>query len=298
MRSQKPSGKYQPHRARTINLLLALLCLSVLLFGFALFLNLRAQRQFRELSAQTHALPTDAAPAPATLPVVTKAPETALPPETTVPETTAGPAIETEAAVETEPQILPEYAALSAENPDFFGWIRIPDTRIDYPVMYSPEEPEKYLHAGFNGKYSFAGTPFLDGSCEPSSDNLLIYAHNMLDGSMFRSLIKYEQKDYWQKHPVIQFDTLYEKQEYEVLAAFYDRVYYQKETCFKFYQFIQAADEADFDNAIARFREKALYDTGVSVSYGEQLITLVTCAYHTDNGRFVVVAKKTRDADF
>ena len=80
--------------------------------------------------------------------------------------------------------------------------------------------------------------------------------------------------------------------EYEVLAAFYDRVYYTYENCFKFYQFIDAADEADFNNAISNFRSKALYDTGVTAAYGDKLITLVTCAYHVEDGRFVVVARK------
>lgn len=114
----------------------------------------------------------------------------------------------------------------------------------------------------------------------------------MLDGSMFRSLMKYQDKTYWQAHPTIQFDTLYEEGEYEVLAAFYDRVYYTYEDCFKFYQFIDAADKADFDNAISYFRDKALYDTGVTAAYGDKLISLVTCAYHVEDGRFVVVARK------
>ena len=113
----------------------------------------------------------------------------------------------------------------------------------------------------------------------------------MLDGSMFRSLMKYQEKTYWQAHPTIQFDTLYEEGEYEVLAAFYDRVYYTSENCFKFYQFIDALDETDFNEAIANFKSKALYDTGVTAQCGDEFITLVTCAYQTENGRFVVVAR-------
>lgn len=204
------------------------------------------------------------------------------------------PADPAELAVKT---ILPQYAQLYQENNDLYGWIKIEDTRIDYPVMYSPDDPEKYLHANFEENYSYAGLPFLDANCTPDSDNLLIYGHNMLDGSMFRSLMEYERRDYWEKHPVIHFDTLYEEQTFEVLAAFYDRVYYKTETVFKFYQFIDAADEAEFDAAIAKFKEKSLYDTGVEASYGDQLITLVTCAYHTENGRFVVVARRMEEPD-
>ena len=205
------------------------------------------------------------------------------------------PAAETTAPTEpepTEPVILAKYAPLYEQNHDLFGWLRIDGTAIDYPVMYTPTDPEKYLHTNFDLEYSYGGIPFIDANCSPDSDNLLIYGHNMLDGSMFRSLPKYESKSYWQAHPTIHVDTLYEEGEYEVLAAFYDRVYYTYEDCFKFYQFIDAADAADFDDAVANFREKALYDTGVTASYGDKLITLVTCAYHVEDGRFVVVARK------
>ena len=88
---------------------------------------------------------------------------------------------------------------------------------------------------------------------------------------------------------------MYEEKTYEIIAAFYDRVYYKYEDCFKFYQFIDAEDEAHFQEAIDYFKKTALYDTGVTAEYGDKLITLVTCAYHVDNGRFVVVAKDVTD---
>ena len=205
------------------------------------------------------------------------------------PETAAVPAA---AAGE----ILPRYRALYEKNPDLIGWLRIDGTDIDLPVVQTPGDNEYYLRRGFDRFYAVGGTLFLDERCSVSADaptaNWLIYGHNMLDGSMFRSLMKYQDETYWQAHPTIQFDTLYEEGEYEVLAAFYDRVYYTYEDCFKFYQFIDAADKADFDNAISYFRDKALYDTGVTAAYGDKLISLVTCAYHVEDGRFVVVARK------
>lgn len=222
---------------------------------------------------------------------VTTAVQTTVPTvEETLPETTAATTMPTE---ETQPpEVLPQYAELAAQNPEMVGWLRIDDTKLDYPVMHTPEDPEKYLHTNFEEEYSYPGVPFLDANCTMDSDNLLIYGHNMPNGTMFRSLLKYQEKNYWQAHPTIRFDTLYEEQEYEVLAAFYDRVYYKTEDVFKFYQFIDAEDEQDFDNAISQFQSKALYDTGVTATYGDRLITLVTCAYHTDNGRFVVVARR------
>ena len=124
------------------------------------------------------------------------------------------------------------------------------------------------------------------------SGNRIIYAHNMLDGSMFRTLLKYQQKDFWQRNPVISFNTLYEEQEYEVVAAFYDKVYKKSDTNFKFYQFYDTSDQSSFDEAMAYYREHALYDTGVTAQCGDLFLTLVTCAYQTENGRFVVVARK------
>lgn len=200
--------------------------------------------------------------------------------------------VKPETDIQEEKQILPQFAELYKENNELYGWIKIADTKINYPVMHSPDDPEKYLHSNFEQEYSYAGLPFLDARCSAESDNLLIYAHNLLNGTMFRSLLKYENKDYWKAHPIIEFDTLYEEQSYEVMAAFYDRVYYKAEDVFKFYQFIDAADEQEYNEAIQNLKNKQIYETGVTAAYGDQLLTLVTCAYHTSNGRFVVVARK------
>ena len=188
--------------------------------------------------------------------------------------------------------ILPKYADLVAQNPELFGWVRIDDTVLDYPVMRSVTDNEKYLYANFEGKYSFAGTPFVDNQCTSDSDNLVIYGHNIKDGSMFRSLFKYENESYWKKHPTIMYSDLCEDYEYEVMAVFYDRIYKKTEDVFKFYQFIDAENEEAFNYAVQQLKSKSLYDTGVDAQYGDQLITLVTCSYQVENGRFVVVARR------
>lgn len=216
--------------------------------------------------------------------------------ETTFPATE--PIIETTVPVETEPVILPELAEIYAYNPDLVGWITIEGTVLDYPVMHTPENGEKYLYKNINGNFDVNGLPFIEDGCsmDPESDNIIIYGHNMNSGKMFASLMKYAKKDYWEEHPTIRFSTLYEEREYKIIAAFYDRVYYKYEDCFKFYQFIDAKDEAHFEEAISYFKENAEYDTGVTAEYGDRLITLVTCAYHVKNGRFVVVAKEVPNA--
>ena len=200
--------------------------------------------------------------------------------------------VETQVAATQPREILPQLQDLAARNPDLAGWLTVGGTRIDYPVMYSPDEPERYLHANFEKQYSFAGLPFIDAAGQVDSGNRVIYAHNMLDGSMFRGLFRYEQKNYWEKHPTFTFSTLYEEKEYEIMSVFYDKVYRKTDTNFKFYQFFDTSDAEHFARAMEHFQEKQLYDTGVTAQPGDKLITLVTCAYQTDNGRFVVVARE------
>ena len=280
------NGKYLPRgRKRRKNspisrLLLVVALVSALIFAGTVFIALRNQIALKRMAAET---------ARETTPVSTSAPaEMTVPTQATVPPTTTAATVPP-----TEPrEVLPRLQEQYEKNPDLAGWLTVPGTRIDYPVMYSPDEPERYLHANFEVSYSFAGLPFLDAACDPERGNRIIYAHNMLDGSMFRTLLKYQQKDFWQRNPVISFSTLYEEQEYEVVAAFYDKVYKKTDTNFKFYQFYDTSDQSRFDEAMAYYREHALYDTGVTAQCGDELITLVTCAYQTENGRFVVVARK------
>ena len=216
--------------------------------------------------------------------------------ETTEPSETEDPLPTTEPVV-TDPQMLPHMAEIYAKNQDVVGWVKIDRTKLDYPVMHTPEDPEKYIHLNFEERYTYGGLPFLQGDCsmDPESDNLIIYGHNMNDGSMFATLMYYTEQAYWKIHPQVQFSTLYEDRTYEIVAAFYDRVYYNYEDVFKFYQFIDAEDEESFNEAMAYYKEHSLYDTGVTAEYGDRLLTLVTCAYHHQYGRFVVIARQSMD---
>ena len=282
------NGKYLPRDRKgrknspVSRILLVVALVSTLIFGVTVFIALRNQIALKRMAAEAAQETTQASTAALTEPTV--------PVQT---QSTVVPPITAATTPPTEPrEILHRFLELYQKNPDLAGWLTIPGTRIDYPVMYSPDEPERYLHANFEVSYSFAGLPFIDAACDPESGNRIIYAHNMLDGSMFRTLLKYQQKDFWQRNPVISFSTLYEEQEYEVVAAFYDKVYKKTDTNFKFYQFYDTSDQSRFDEAMAYYREHALYDTGVTAQCGDLFLTLVTCAYQTENGRFVVVARK------
>lgn len=185
------------------------------------------------------------------------------------------------------------YLALKEKNPDFFGWISIEGTILSYPVMHTPENEEFYLHRDFHGKKSQSGVPFLSAAYFEGYNNYLIYGHNMHNGSMFAELLSYADPQYYQKHPTIQLDTLTESKEFEVLAAFYFQIDTQDTTdSLHYYQYTDLSDPSAFKEYIDQVRNAALYETEISTVYGDELLTLSTCSYHADHGRFVVVARK------
>lgn len=190
--------------------------------------------------------------------------------------------------------ILPELVELYQQNGDLVGWISIADTNINYPVMQSVNEPNFYLKHGFAKEYSDYGCPYVQEDCDVQepSDNLVIYGHHMSNGSMFAHLEKFKSKDFWSEHRMITFNTLTDKQEYEIVAVFRTVVYTDSPEAFKFYRFIDAESTNEFDDFIDKCKELSFYDTGVTAEYGDKLITLSTCEYSRNNSRLVVVAKR------
>lgn len=185
------------------------------------------------------------------------------------------------------------YEILKERNPDFFGWLSIPGTVLDYPVMHTPEDEEYYLHRNFDGGDSQSGVPFLAADCFEGCGNYLIYGHNMKNGTMFATLLSYADREYWEQHPTICLSTSAGDEAYTVLAAFYSEAYPQDAAgVFRYYRYTDLREAGVFEEYVEQVRAAALYDTGVSAAYGDQLLTLSTCSYHTSNGRFVVVARK------
>lgn len=209
-------------------------------------------------------------------------------------------------AVEVCYSMLPDMEALYKENPHIIGWITIENTKIDYPVMQTPEDENFYLKRSFYGEENDNGCLIMDtdsvvgvgsaktgyeSGAEPSS-NLIIHGHNMRSGEMFGDLELYQKGTYAKEHSVISFNSLYEHREYEVIAVFYSQVYYASEDVFKYYKFFEADSQAEFDEWYENIKELSIYDTGVTAEYGDEFITLSTCAYHVEDGRFVVVGRR------
>lgn len=199
-----------------------------------------------------------------------------------------------ESTAETENAILPKYQDLYAQNSDLVGWLTIDAIGVDYPVMQTPGDNEYYLRRGFDKLYSLAGSLFLDENCRitsPSTANWLIYGHNMSDGSMFGQLDKYAEESFYREHPTFEFDTLYEEMQWQIVAVIRTQV---GSDDLPYYTFFDASSERDWQAKYQAVMDLALYDTGVTAQYGDQLLTLSTCGTtsSTTDKRLAVIAKR------
>ncbi len=193
--------------------------------------------------------------------------------------------------------VIGKYVDLYLKNKDLIGWVTVDDTKIDYPVMQTQDDPEFYLHRNFGKEYTDSGTPFLDAASDifkPTS-NFLVYGHHMKNGTMFKDLLKYDDVEFYRKHKNFKFDTIYKGGQgtYRVIAAGYSQIYPEDSDKFKYYQYAGMTTEERFNEYISGVKSLSVYDTGETAEYGDQLVTLSTCAYHTEDGRFFVVGKRT-----
>ncbi len=258
-----------------------------------------------------------------------------------------------EGEAEDEPVVrepLEKYKELLEINPYVAGWLKIDDTVIDDPVVYTPKSQNYFLHRALDGSDAEKGTFFIANNWRDEYNNTLIYGHNMKDGSGFGALAKFAKESYGKEHSVIHFDTLYEDRVYELYAVFYSQIDEEEletdedrkeadiavaeasiakkaeegetvesteltlkdmdlyETVgdvdiyrtqkdedngrFRYYYYTDLSDKEDFDYFVNNVKDRALYDTGVDVEWGDELITLSTCSYHVKNGRLILVGKR------
>ncbi len=188
--------------------------------------------------------------------------------------------------------VLPRFQDLYVQNNHIVGWIAIPGTKIDYPVMQTPASTDFYLKRGFDRNSSKHGCIYAREVCDVTkpSDNITIYGHHMRDGSMFAALDNYTDKAFWEANPYIYFDTLTELHTYKIMAVFRTTASVGKG--FAYHEFVDAGDEKAFQSFVDTCKELAIYDTGVEAAMGDTFITLSTCEYSQVNGRLVVVAKR------
>ena len=174
-------------------------------------------------------------------------------------------------------------AALQAVNSDCVGWLTIPDTTVDYPVVWTPADPEHYLRRDFYDSYASGGTPFLDGRNKPQAEgqNLIVYGHNMLDGTMFKPMLQYLTPNFRQTHQDIYLELNGAQYHYQVIAALETNVHSS------IYTYTDLRDVAEMED----FRAMLLEETGVeAIPQAEGYLTLSTCGDWGGNSRVLVIA--------
>ena len=176
-----------------------------------------------------------------------------------------------------------DLAALQSENPDCVGWLTIPDTPVDYPVMFTPDEPERYLRRDFYGDSASGGTPFLDGRNQARAEgqNLILYGHNMLDGSMFKPILQYLEPNFRQTHQDIYLELDGAQYHYQVITALETNVHSP------IYTYTDLGGTTEIED----FRSILLEETGLdAIPQAEGYLTLSTCGDWGGNSRVLVIA--------
>ncbi len=175
---------------------------------------------------------------------------------------------------------------LISMNPDCFGWISIAGTNINYPVMHTPDNPQKYLNRNFYGEHSQSGVPFLDSRCTADSTNLIIYGHHMNNGTMFADLCNYTSSAYRDAHPTVVLETKDGASAYTVFSVM------KVKSDDDWYRFTSALTENRYNSMIEYAKEKSIYNTGITPKYGQQILTLSTCYGNSSEGRILILAVK------
>lgn len=169
------------------------------------------------------------------------------------------------------------------------AWLEIPGTDIDYPVMQKPGNPEYYLRRDHKGEYSYSGTPFLDAGCSIStSQNLIVYGHNMKDGTMFSDLMKFKDLNYCIEHQNIKLTVGGITNEYKLYAVCV------VDSSDGWYTFKGQVSEDNFTELISHIKNTSSYISNTQQSvYGDNFLTLSTCDYSNDSSRLILIAKRS-----
>lgn len=216
---------------------------------------------------------------------------------TTLPGATAAPSgMKPEATPAVDP-LLATYRSFALQNADMVGWVSIEGTVVDYPVMFTPADPQRYLHLDFNGFYSMEGLPFADARCnlKNPTQNRILYAHNMRTGSMFGVLTHYLQEAFRAEHPVIRFDMLEARGAYEVFAVLQVDLRLMDAPSMYCYSLFDTQNAQDVTALNAYLRKHARVMTAQAQA-GDAILTLSTCLHLGDVDRLVVMARKPAQA--
>lgn len=201
---------------------------------------------------------------------------------------------EAETDMEETEIVNPWLVDLQKQNDELVGWIRIPNTAIDYPVMQTGSDNDYYLTHDFARDENVHGAPFLDVNCKlGESENLVIYGHNMKDKTMFQNLMLYKDAAFCESNGSIEFDTPEESSHYQV--AFVMLISAKQAENFPYYNYIDLSDDETYEDFLQQCSQYAIWKSPDLAEPGTALLTLSTCEYSQKDGRLVVVATKENE---
>lgn len=183
-----------------------------------------------------------------------------------------------------------DFGELLAQNGDFRGLLSFGADHSLYVCQGS--DNLFYMNHQFDKTENPAGMIFMDyrNVLSPRSDNLILYGHNMRNGSRFGTLKRYTQADYLLANPIFRFADLYETRDYIPFAIFHTTVLTDHASYFAFDQ-TDFSDKAAFDDYVRAVKERSVLELPVDVQYGDKLLTLATCSSEQERGRLVIVCK-------
>lgn len=220
--------------------------------------------------------------------------------EQAVPSTSAG--VSTPAASSAPPERdtkgrLIKFLELQKINPAIVGWIKVPNTIIDLPVLQAdPKEPEFYLDHDYNKQYSKYGSIFADARSsveKGTSKSIILYGHSLRSGRMFTELNKYKEFAFLKENPVFTFDTIENPSQWKIISVFLTNTLPEQGEPFDYLK-TEFKNSSDYLNFVYQMRIRSLFNTGVSFNKDDQIVLLSTCSYEFDDFREVVVARKVR----
>lgn len=199
-----------------------------------------------------------------------------------------------------EVEVLAEYMPYYEQNNDFVGWISM-YPYIQYPVVQS-EDNEYYLKHNFEGGYNENGTIFADYQGKISATemphNTLLYGHNLITNNFFQPLSNFRKEGigFLRDNYILEFDTLYERNQYKIFSVFLTNTKTEHGEVFDYWTQVYFNSKSEFNNFVAECLDRSYFYTGVDLQYGDELLTLSTCDFSMfSDMRLVVVARKVRE---
>lgn len=198
-------------------------------------------------------------------------------------------------------------------NPDTVGWIKIENTKISYPVVLRPGENDYYLTHNFDGQKARAGAVFADYRTtiqdRKQSDNIVLYAHNEMNNTMFGDLDLYKSKggknwgdkalEFYKQNPTFEFNTNYEQGIYKIFAVFVTETKQENDPDYPLFDYNNYIDfdQNRYNQFIENINLRNKIVTDIDCKFGDKFVTLSTCSNETDSSRMVVIGRKVRPGE-